>query len=88
MPDAEVLECVRGRVRDKKLTGADLAHLCHQAAACCVKDAISHDGADEAMAVRREHFKAALKSRTPGEQTSPFTPETMSRPVLQKRHTG
>jgi SpoVK/Ycf46/Vps4 family AAA+-type ATPase len=56
------------------LTGADIAHVCRQAAALCVKAAVNNGGRCEAMAIRREHFESAIRSMVPADHTSPRSP--------------
>ncbi len=42
------------------LTGADIAHVCQQAARLCVKDALRRQSLPDAMAIREEHFRRSL----------------------------
>ena len=62
-------------------TGADIAHVCHQAALLCVKDASNIDPPPEDLAISEKHFQSAVRDvdggvhprnrSTPGESETP-----------------
>jgi len=50
--------------RTDRLTGADIAYLCRQAAMLCVKEATSVSRAAGDIAIARHHFDAAFDALT------------------------
>jgi Zn-dependent peptidase ImmA (M78 family)/transcriptional regulator with XRE-family HTH domain len=82
LPEADVLECVRGRVRDRKLTGADLAALALDFGVSLDVIAIRLETLgviserDKVRVRTEEGFQTAWRAATEGRWTTPDLPFT------------